>query len=141
LHQKGPTTNRLSATNNIIFALFQSVASRICALLDPAGVGAECYQHDAALAMGQKDDVPITCDDAFGTKIKCILDHTYTPLALFTELLRLVFLVGFIVPLGMLCCCTKSPHKVRNTSVKDKRMRETLCSSKNHLHLTNYAHM
>lgn len=77
---------------------------------------AECKQHDAALAMGNgsSQSVPLSCEKAYGDKMECLIDVIYAPFVLFIDVLRLFLLVGFIVPLGMLCCCTKNPHKVRS---------------------------
>ena len=87
----------------------------VCSILIQGvqGMRAECAVHDVRLDRGERDrSIPVMCEEAYGKRIKCLLDKTYAPLNVFLSLLKLFALVGFIVPLGMMCCCTTSPHKV-----------------------------
>lgn len=54
--------------------------------------------------------VPSECVDEWGDLLECTRGKADIIIPL--ELLSYILLVGFIVPLGMLCCCSRNPHKV-----------------------------
>lgn len=116
----GATVDTLVAS-----AIYCSVCSTLIQGLQ--GMRAECAVHDVRLDRGHlgtapglwngtggrgDPSIPVMCEEAYGKRMKCLLDKAYAPLNVFLNLLKLFALVGFIVPLGMMCCCTKSPHKV-----------------------------
>lgn len=53
--------------------------------------------------------VPDECVEQWGNMMDCVFSHQGALIPL--QLLWEVLFVGMIVPLGMLCCCTKNPHK------------------------------
>lgn len=55
--------------------------------------------------------VPDKCIKAVGDVFSCSEEFVNTPTALALRLLYQIVFVAMFVPLGILCCCTKNPHK------------------------------
>ena len=66
---------------------------------------ADCKEIDAETVLE-----PIDCKVARERKVSCMASIGGVTLIL--SLLSLVAFIGMFVPLCMLCCCTKNPHKV-----------------------------
>lgn len=85
------------------------------------GAGCQKYEPDPLNSSSwhkeQGSSMPQHCIDAYSKKMECMEMVSREPHVLALSVLRFCLFIGFWVPLCMLCCYNKNPHRVCSNSL------------------------